>query len=159
MENSDKWYFVLNRKRICKDRIKGELYLENTDFTCLTLEAKDPRGHHPLNPALMYALPEGDFPITINNYSYHPFMPYIRYAPYRNISFAKWQRALKAGNIAIGNEWIYGNALYGFEDVAERLYYIIRDFVKKKEFRLFIKYDTDLIIDDETHTFDYERYY
>ena len=33
MENSDKWYFVLNRKRICKDRIKGELYLENTDFT------------------------------------------------------------------------------------------------------------------------------
>ena len=70
--------FVLTRKIIGPGYMKGELAIEGTTFRCLTLEAKDPRGHQQAaNVALTYAIPAGKYPVIYRVYSYFPLTPYI----------------------------------------------------------------------------------
>lgn len=119
--------FVLTRKIIGPGYMKGELAIEGTTFRCLTLEAKDPRGHQQAaNVALTYAIPAGKYPVIYRVYSYFPLTPYIICKPYKKISLVMYQKFFKPGCIAVGKEYAWGKLLMGFDEVMEGLQEIVR---------------------------------
>lgn len=145
--------FLLTRKRVMSNRMQGVLSLNDSSFSCHTLEAKDPRGQNPFNPTFQYALPEGEYPLKIGANGAYIIVPFILYKPYKQICICDFPGgAFKPGCIAVGSDFISDKLLDGGMPVMDALHDILT--MRVHDFRngdaiLKIEYADDCIVDSE----------
>lgn len=134
--------FELTRKKIYPSCVFGTMKILNFNMEFLTMEAKDPRGHNPVNPSLSYALKDGIYDLYWSNYSYFPFVPHIICRGYKQISFCMAANMIKPGNIAVGTMEEFG-IITGHELVFEKIERIIKQY-RFNVGKLVIKYSDKL---------------
>lgn len=143
--------FVLTRKFVGEDFIKGVLHLEGTPFTCHTLEAACPEGHNPINPVFRYALPCGEYPIKIVPHNGLAYCPMIYCKPYKNICFDYAEDGhVKPGCVGVGNTFYGTKLLHGYFRVMDGLASCIRavGITKMLDATLEIRNAEDIIIEE-----------
>lgn len=135
------------------DAIQGTLEINDSRFSCFTLEAKDPKGCNPYNPTFQYALKEGQYNLSISHNGAYVYVPYIDCKPYKRICICDFPKGeFKAGSIAVGTNYITPKMLGGGMEVMDALYDIlgrrISDF-KNGEAILIVQYANNCEVDAE----------
>lgn len=143
----------LTRKRVMRDMIQGVLELNDSKFSCYTLEAKDPRGNNAFNPAFQYAIPEGQYKLTLGHNGAYVNVPFIICKPYKKICICDFPNGeFNPGSIAVGCELVTDRLLDGGMPVMDALHDLLAgrmtDF-RKGDAILIVEYASDCIVDAE----------